>query len=46
MKINELKAVVDCGREYPQGRQLATERVCNDEQVDTASTSEILALWF
>jgi hypothetical protein len=33
MKINELKAVVVCGIEYPGGREeLATEHVCNEER--------------
>jgi hypothetical protein len=32
MKINELKAVVVCGTEYPGGRERATERVCNEER--------------
>jgi len=40
MKINELKAVVVCGTEYPGGRERASERVCNEERADSQDRTD------
>jgi len=40
MKINELKAVVVCGTEYPGGREPATERVCNEERAGSQDRTD------